>query len=74
MFQTKFVYKSKGIFHIEQTLSDNRAVYEIMGGKYGTDRQATDGSIKADSHIACRSHAVPLPCRATKGLKCVFPI
>jgi len=32
------------------------------------------GTIKADSHIACRAHAVPLPCRAAKGLKCVFPI
>jgi hypothetical protein len=31
-------------------------------------------SLKADSHIACRAHAVPLPCRAAKGLKCVFPI
>jgi hypothetical protein len=24
--------------------------------------------------IACRAHAVPLPCRAAKGLECVFPI
>jgi hypothetical protein len=32
------------------------------------------GSLKADSHIACRAHAVPLPCRAAKGLECVFPI
>jgi hypothetical protein len=31
-------------------------------------------SLKADSHIACRAHAVPLPCRAAKGLECVFPI
>jgi hypothetical protein len=30
--------------------------------------------LKADSYIACRAHAVPLPCRATKGLECVFPI
>ena len=30
--------------------------------------------LKADSHIACRDHAVPLPCRAAKGLECVFPI
>ena len=30
--------------------------------------------IKADSHIACRFHAVLLPCRAAKGLECVFPI
>jgi len=31
-------------------------------------------TVKADSHIACRAHAVPLPCRAAKGLECVFPI
>jgi hypothetical protein len=31
-------------------------------------------SLKADSHIACRAHAVPLPCRAATGLECVFPI
>ena len=30
--------------------------------------------LKAGSHIACRGHAVPLPCRAAKGLECVFPI
>jgi hypothetical protein len=30
--------------------------------------------LKADSHIACRAHAVPLPCREAKGLECVFPI
>jgi hypothetical protein len=28
-------------------------------------------TVKADSHIACRAHAVPLPCRAAKGLECV---
>jgi hypothetical protein len=31
-------------------------------------------TLKAGSHIACRAHAVPLPCRAAKGLECVFPI
>ena len=30
--------------------------------------------LKADSHKACRAHAVPLPCRAAKGLECVFPL
>jgi hypothetical protein len=30
--------------------------------------------LKADSHIACHAHAVPLQCRAPKGLECVFPI
>ena len=29
--------------------------------------------VKADSHIACRAHAVPLPCCAAKCLECVFP-
>ena len=32
------------------------------------------GSLTAHSHIACRAHAVPLPCRAANGLECVFPI
>ena len=31
-------------------------------------------TLKADSHIACRANAVPLSCRAAKGLECVFPI
>ena len=30
--------------------------------------------LKADSHIARRAHAVPLPCYAPKGLECDFPI
>jgi hypothetical protein len=29
---------------------------------------------KDDSHIACRAHADPVPCRAAEGLECVFPI
>jgi len=31
-------------------------------------------NLKADSHIACRAHAVPLSCRAAKSLECGFPI
>ena len=31
-------------------------------------------TLKADSHVACRAHAVPLPCRAAKGFEWVFPI
>jgi len=31
-------------------------------------------TIKADSHIACRAHAVLLPCRAAKSLECVLPL
>jgi hypothetical protein len=30
-------------------------------------------ALKANSHIPCRFHAVPLPCRSAKGLDCVFP-
>ena len=29
---------------------------------------------EGDSHRACRAHAVPLQCRAAKGLESVFPI
>jgi hypothetical protein len=44
----------------------------FIGSKqFGHTDHAT---VKADSHIACRAHAVPLPCRAAKGLECVFPI
>jgi hypothetical protein len=38
---------------------------------HGLELEAT---LKADSHIACRARAVPLPCRAAKGLECVFLI
>jgi hypothetical protein len=31
-------------------------------------------TLKADSHIACRAHAVPMQCRAAKCIECVFPI
>ena len=30
--------------------------------------------MKADSHIICRAHAVPLPCLTAKGFECVCPI
>ena len=39
-----------------------------------TGESRLNAAVKADSHIACRAHAVPLPCRAAKGLECVFPI
>ena len=38
------------------------------------EQDATWRRFKADSHIACRAHAVALPCRAAMGLECVFPI
>jgi hypothetical protein len=30
---------------------------------------AFSDTVKADSHIACRAHAVPLTCRAAKGFR-----
>jgi len=40
------------------------------GNLRGTGRL---GNLKADSHVACHTHAIPLPCHAAKGLECVFP-
>jgi hypothetical protein len=34
----------------------------------------TQRILKAESHVACRAHAVSMPCRAAKSLECVFPI
>ena len=55
--------------------------YFIGWGKYTqvqtfkmASRSISALTVKADSHIACRSHAAPMPCRAAKGLECVFPI
>jgi hypothetical protein len=31
-------------------------------------------TVNADSYMSCRAHAVPLPCRAAKGLERVFSI
>ena len=48
-----------------------------MGGGRGLDWSGSGtggGLLKADSHIACTAHAVPLPCHAAKGLESVFPI
>ena len=45
----------------------------ITAGTACTMWQNTE-RLKADSHIACRAHPVPLPYRAAKGLECVFSI
>ena len=39
-------------------------------GQHNFERVQT---FKANWHIASRAHAVPLPCRAAKGLECVPP-
>jgi len=33
-----------------------------------SSRASTSCNLKADSHVACCAHAIPLPCHATKGL------
>ena len=37
-------------------------------------RNEWDDVFKVDSHIACRAHAIPLPCHAAKGLEYAFAI
>jgi len=46
----------------------------FSGFKSGDVCYKTPYTLKADSHITCRAHAVPLICRVAKGLDCVFPI
>jgi hypothetical protein len=59
-------------FHYENI---TKPIHEInQNFDWQTVRAANSECIKADSHIACRAHAVPLPCRAAKSLECVFPI
>ena len=60
-------------------LAQTKHVSIPLGGAT-TSFRWTDGDkrscwlLKADSHIACRAHSVPLPCLAAKGLEWVFPI
>jgi hypothetical protein len=52
----------------------NNGDYFVSNSLYHNNNTKKRNTIKADSQIACRAHAVPLPCRAAKGLECVFPI
>jgi hypothetical protein len=47
--------------------------HETSDSPFNSD-QIMKCTVKADSHLACRAHAVPLQCRAANGLECVFPI
>jgi hypothetical protein len=56
-------------------LSDSHKTWLQWVGKKAKFLNVTaGGTLKANSHIACRAHAVPLPCRTAKGVECVFPI
>jgi hypothetical protein len=48
--------------------------YETLHSSLALKKMLWNDWVKADSHIACRAHAVPLPYRADKGLERVFPI
>ena len=54
--------------------SDEPHPYPVSSFTYRAEQVRANEVQKADSHIACRAHAVPLPCRAAKSLECVFPI
>jgi hypothetical protein len=49
-------------------------VAEVRVGREKIGKMLQNKLLKTDSHIAYSAHAVPLPCRAAKGLECVFPI
>jgi hypothetical protein len=68
MGYSKFEFRPIGFFRYIEGYSIWRVQKQARVTLFWTD------TVKADSHIACRAHAVPLPCRAAKGLKCIFPI
>jgi hypothetical protein len=67
----KVLHKNSFIF---DCANSNTISALIWDGPVHTDLQIQDFPFKADSQIAYRTHAVPLPCHAAKGLECVFPI
>jgi hypothetical protein len=66
------------IYSALQRIHDNRVPWRRQHRASWKSVMCTEAysrwGIKANSHIACRAHAVPLPCRAAKSLECVFPI
>ena len=66
-----YVVKST-LLSLGQTVAYSRSDQNADHGRHWSGLRKLP--LKADSHIACRAHAVPLPCRAAKGLECVFPI
>ena len=52
---------------------DDMSVPVLSRRKDGPQQSTGRRRIKADSHVACHAHAVPLPCCATKGLNVSFP-
>ena len=67
-------YTCKDLRKTVRPLILSMVLHSYISFKYKLTLGALYGPLKVDSHIACRAHAVPLPCRAAKGLECVFPI
>ena len=67
-------YKIKQTIQIKIVI--NLSVWRILNAAttYTSPSNQRRDHVKADSHITCRAHAVPLPCSTAKGLECVFPI
>jgi hypothetical protein len=69
-------YKLFSSLNVNEALKFYKVYFKsfLMSWKFLTHLHSRLCTLKADSQIACRAHAVPLPCRAAKGLECVFPI
>ena len=63
-----------GLPAIVITCPGRQRLFTPLPGSKFVQQWLVTGTLKAGSHITCRAHAVPLPCRAAKGLECVFPI
>jgi hypothetical protein len=59
-----FLFVGRLLLEYFSTLSDQQHHFQEKKGNW---------TFKANSHIACCAHAVPLPCHAVKYLECVFP-
>jgi len=71
------VYNLPTLMFIVTTLASDKLfglVDRVKGAGRELNGRQRAGSLKLDSHIACRAHAFPLPCRTAKGLECVFSI
>ena len=69
--------------HDVRTFVSSQKFCDVSGPQFDTSSDVDtvgvfqkffDKTLKADSGIACHAHAIPLSCRAAKGLEFVFLI
>jgi hypothetical protein len=55
--------------------ADTSIGLNVTYGNIYIDMTHSSGAVplKANSHLPCHAHAVPLPCRVVTGLDCVAP-